>query len=708
MHFTILLALVLASNGDMRANDNAIDQVGNRLPKVASVRLGSVRFRHELPIATVQYAPDGKTLASIGYDHTIRFWDTAGGNRSVIRLSESDPLPRLAFSPVGKMFALGMSVWNEKSKSYEMHVQLRELGQERIVQKYSLPAREFNSAAAPPVAFSPDGKTVAMGGDGVVFLWDFAGGKLARKAAVQRTRVCDVVFTADGKTLAAGGEDGEVASGTASMIHLVDVATSKELHALEIPGPWVANQCLTISADSKTLAAPWVEDGFAGLFKGMKTAFWDIGSGKRIRLQNERSLLRGLMFAPKGSNFLAVDNRALRLRDSADGKDMLTVEHSGTTLCAAFAPDGKTLAYGDGHAIRLYDLEARKEIPMPPAHTGAVSAVVFLPDGKSVVSAGDHSARTWDVVTSREIHRLISAHAGHQQAILPIAELGMDNVPLRSTMLSHDARVLVAGAARDETVRLFDVESGKEREVMKGATDKYQAMMREFTMWIHLGPAALTHDGKTVAWAHLTVVPKNTTLKVVVWDVEKRRSRFDALSLGDVGYVAALDFSPDGKKLVASYVSGLRGEGRVRLWNARTGAEEWTWKDEQQNDDHDRKVHSQAFSRDGKTIHVGTGHGIIRSLDLATGKQIRQFQAHEHAVTALAFSADGNWLASGDNRGGLHLWNMKTGKQTLRLESLAGISCLIFSEDGTKLASGLWDTTTLLWDLQGQLKNSKE
>ena len=73
---------------------------------------------------------------------------------------------------------------------------------------------------------------------------------------------------------------------------------------------------------------------------------------------------------------------------------------------------------------------------------------------------------------------------------------------------------------------------------------------------------------------------------------------------------------------------------------------------------HEASVNSVVFSPDGKALASASDDKTVRLWDVASGKEVRQFQGHKDAVNAVVFSADGKTLASAsdERRYGCGMW----------------------------------------------------
>src|SRR5207237_4747607 len=120
-------------------------------------------------------------------------------------------------------------------------------------------------------------------------------------------------------------------------------------------------------------------------------------------------------FAPDGQTLAAgCSDHSVYLWDLASGKvrqrragqrsTTYRGWHHGGVACLAFAPDGKTLAFGEDNRIGLLDNATGKEVELFQGQGGGICRVFYAPDGKRVITASEDQARqllAWDPTSAR-------------------------------------------------------------------------------------------------------------------------------------------------------------------------------------------------------------------------------------------------------------------------------------------------------------------
>uniref|UniRef100_UPI0016896B77 WD40 repeat domain-containing protein n=2 Tax=unclassified Calothrix TaxID=2619626 RepID=UPI0016896B77 len=281
-------------------------------------------------------------------------------------------------------------------------------------------------------------------------------------------------------------------------------------------------------------------------------------------------------------------------------------------------------------------------------HRETVESISFSPDSKTVASASrDKTVKLWDLNTGREIQTL----KGHTQVV-------------NSVSFSPDGKT-VASASNDTTVKLWDVNSGREIQTFNGHTN--------FVNSVSFNP-----DGKTVASASW-----DNTVKL--WDVNSGRE-IQTLS-GHTQVVNSVSFSPDGKT-----VASASWDNTVKLWDVNSGREIQTL------NGHTNTVESISFSPDGKTLASASKDNTVILWDVNSGRKIQTLKGHTNFVNSVSFSPDGKTLASASNDTTVKLWDVNSGReiQTIfgRLFYLRSVS---FSPDGKTVASASGDGV-ILWN----------
>ncbi len=254
--------------------------------------------------------------------------------------------------------------------------------------KPTAPVREAVSA----IAFSPDGKSLAVARFDSIELLALPERSLVRRIGPHRGRINAARFSADGaRVLAAAGEPGVFGE-----VRLWNVADGQPAGAFE--GHADSLYAAVLSPDGKLLATSSYDQ---------QIKLWDVASGKELRsLSGHNDAVFDLAFRPDGKILASASgDRTVKLWDVATGERLDTLgQPTKEQYCLAFSPDGRHVAAGGAdNRIRIWHVsDAAKENTNPLvyarfAHEGAVVNLVYAADGKSIVSAGeDRTVKIWD------------------------------------------------------------------------------------------------------------------------------------------------------------------------------------------------------------------------------------------------------------------------------------------------------------------------
>ncbi len=165
---------------------------------------GRARVEHDDPggiVRSIDFSPDGRTLATVTEDTSIRLWEVPTGTLKSTLSIDGVKFSRIAFSPDGRTLA---------SAHGGGRVVLWDWPTERTVAdlRPALPLRYPEV----PLAFSADGKLLAVGNvDRATKLCEVATGRYARGLSYEDSLIRSIAFSPDGRLLVTAGADGSLA-----------------------------------------------------------------------------------------------------------------------------------------------------------------------------------------------------------------------------------------------------------------------------------------------------------------------------------------------------------------------------------------------------------------------------------------------------------------------------------------------------------------
>jgi WD40 repeat protein/tRNA A-37 threonylcarbamoyl transferase component Bud32 len=514
------------------------------------------------------------------------------------------------------------------------------------------------------LAYSPDGRTLAVGGDQFVRLIDAETRAQLAETAVDGVAM-RMAFTKDGSRLVVlfapvpsgqsrGDADAQITIRDAATLEPIGLSIAPEAFVGAYVGVWYASPQFAVTPDGRSLITA-SEDG--------ELARWDLRSRKKTRTWRiETGGLRGVAVAisPDGLTAAVGIRHGVQLVDLRSGTTRTaTAELAGSPSWVLFSPDGKmVVATNRNRTVTRWNVESARPLETLRGHSNFVQQPVFSPDGETLYTVShDGTAIAWDLTGDRRLGRPFTFT--HDRTF---SATGFDGHPGR---LSPDGRLIAVGL-KERGVALWD----SRRLTPVGA--------RLLDTGGEVKSLDFSPDGKTLAAV--------TANMLTLWDVGSRSRLHEPLYAGNPSWVLAVGFSPDGATLAtASSDLGLR------FWDVTTG-------DSLHVPGSGGSASDVAFSADGAMIASGSGQGVAEVWDVATRTSIATFDGTP--ADSIALSPDGRFLAVGGAGRVVRIWDVRTRKLVHELDQGAnGAFTLEFSPDGRTLAISGFEPAASLWDV---------
>jgi WD40 repeat protein len=519
----------------------------------------------------------------------------------------------VAFSPDGKTLAIGTEdgaqLWNAHNRDL--------LGQ------LSGSSGEQNGN----VTFSPDGTLLAVGyysGSAPVQLWDVASRRLITTFPAYGGAVA---FSPDGKTLAIGTEGG---------VQLWDVSSLRMVASVKF-GNIDQVTALAFSPDGAILAIS---------VQGGPTRLWAVASHNVVATlpagiaDPDVTAMRfnpgGTILAVAALNTLSTNHdgpTVTRLWAVPSGRLITTLPDGGGTQvdAMAFSPDGTMLATGDKDSTtQVWNVAAATNTPSAALTYGSAGetppSVALSPDGATLAVGTGNAVQLWSVAAGRRTGTLL---------------VGRGQEPA-SEVFSPDGATLAVGTG--DGVQLWNVAARRLIKTIPGTDGT-------------VGVVAFSPDGATLA--------VGTGNAVQLWNVAAGLiSKVLPLGRGQ-GFDSTMAFSPDGTLLaVGASNNDFDNPGSsTQLWSVASGRLSATLREGV------GRVDTVAFSPDGGTLAVGTDNGTQLwnvAHPAQAAHQIPQILPSEEGTDGEAVAyAPGTEALAVATSAGIQVWDAATGQEVI-------------------------------------------
>ncbi len=555
-------------------------------------RIGELSGNPDQRLVDLAFAPDGKTLASTVVER-------GSNQRSIVLWDLKTQTQKDELKMDGYAIWLSHNFETVAAQNSEESILFGFLNREETVTLKS--AGSFR-------VMSDDGKTLATQTEDAIILWDIVNQQKLGEIKIKPTVIEPIAFSHDGKTIAVttiGAKDEEII--------LWDVVGQQAIGTLV--GHEGQIHSLAFSPNTTILVSSSAAE--------RRARIWDIAKQKQItELEGDTYMADILVFSPDGRTLVAGDcveyngngesclagqiilwDMASKLSNSLSTKLQIKQlgENLGPVQSIAYSPDGKILAASrcaspckTPDTILLWDMVRQRQMGSLRGDFDQVVTLAFSPDSNTLVTSGtNETIYLWDLKTQTKISELKNAGS--------VFALGPDGTLLASKSIKSKDIILWDFVKQRQIGQIGTVEGTLDEGCFKFSPDgkTFVVSFDQSTLLLDVINKKMLGKITQEAW-NCSFSPDGKYLFVSgggLFDVTKLHEvgRFK-----DKGYAEQIALSPDGKTLVL----GSTESPGIHLWDVtnRLLIGEVA---------RDESAYSMTYSPDGKNLAMGGWDRIL-------------------------------------------------------------------------------------------------